>query len=77
MEEYLLAICICTKHVSFSKDPHQVYIVDKLNRRGVWENFALDRVRFQRRINTFNTLFKSSVLENRMRKPLYADDGIQ
>ena len=76
MEEYLLAICICTKHVSFSKDPHQVYIVDKLNRRGVWENFALDRVRFQRRINTFNTLFKTTVLENRMRKPLYTDDGI-
>ena len=54
-----------------------MYLVDKSNRRGVWEHFALDRLRFQQRINTFNRLFRSSVLENRMRKPLYADDGMQ
>lgn len=77
MEESLRKICICNKRVSFSKDPHRVYSVEKSNRRGVWEHFALDRVRFDRRISNFNILFKSSVLKNQMRKPLYTEDGIQ
>lgn len=50
------------KHVSISSDPPVVHVVDNTNRRGIWEQHALDRTRFRRRVQTFETLFKSTVL---------------
>ena len=52
----------CVKRVSISNEPPLVYIVDNTDRRGVWEHYALDRIRFQRRVQTFEVLFKSKVL---------------
>ena len=46
------------KRVSFSNAPHTVYIVDNYNRRGMWEHYALDRMRFERRIKAFEAVFK-------------------
>ena len=50
------------KRVSISNEPPLVYVVDNTDRRGVWEHYALDRIRFQRRVQTFEVLFKSKVL---------------
>ena len=35
-----------------------MYIVDNYNRRGMWEHYALDRMRFERRIKAFEAVFK-------------------
>ena len=50
------------KRVSFSSEATLIYIVENTNRHGVWEHYALDRIRFQRRVQAFEDLFKRTVL---------------
>ena len=48
--------------VRFAADV-QVHVIDgEENRRGVWEQYARDRERFQRRIQAFESAFQSALL---------------
>ena len=51
------------RSVRFAADV-KVHMIDgEENRRGVWEQYARDRERFQRRIQTFESIFQPVIKE--------------
>lgn len=56
----------CNKQrVSFSNDRPLVYVVDRSNRKGMWEQYALDRTRFHRRIQGMGPILTPVLLKHK------------